>query len=59
MPCADGLAFAISCSASSPSAIVVDDLADRRAAVQHVRSIVAIDDDHRAVGMFDDGAAER
>jgi hypothetical protein len=31
-----------------------DDLADRRAAVQHVGAIFAIDDDHRAVGVFDE-----
>ena len=36
-----------------------DDLADRQAAVQHVGAVFAIDDDHRAVGVFDDGAAER
>ena len=36
-----------------------DDVADRRAAVQHVGAVFAIDDDHRAVGVFDDGAAER
>ena len=35
-----------------------DDLADRQAAVQHVGAVFAIDDDHRAVGVFDDGAAE-
>ena len=59
MPCADGQAFAISCQRVVALGDRRHDLADRRAAVQHVGAILAIDDDHGAVGVFDHGAAER